>query len=436
LPSTFVRSWVGEGAAIVAGKSRRRRTLAAQRQPLSIEVNGLEPKPPSRWLALDVFRSLAVLWMIQGHTFTALLRAELYAGDWAQLYSLLHGLTAPAFLLGAGLSYAIVRFGSGPQVGSRILRRALMLLALGVLLQLPAAPLRSILTRHDLRTLVVAPGALQLVAACLVSAEVLHRVTQGRARFACAASLVGIAIGVAAPFVWQQRWSTSLVLGGWLDGESGSLFPFVPWAVFFLLGSALGAGFGRRLWQQALLMPRLGALGLVASGCCYAVFLSGERLNGFYGSHPFWQSSPMFVVFRAGLVCAGLGLLSAYGRMLSRWFERHPRVATLNAALARHSLIAYVAHLVLLYGSPLHSGIARGKPSFDLSETALALAFVLTATLAFVLLWQRWSSARVSQVHRIAERKRLNVAAPEQAVESVATVSDCGHRSSRIELEL
>jgi uncharacterized membrane protein len=392
-------------------------------------VDGSAPHRPARWLALDVFRALAVLWMIQGHTFTALLRSDRYAGSWGQLYSLLHGLTAPAFLLGAGLSYAIVRFGSDAAVGPRLVRRALMLLAIGMFLQRPAAPARGVLSQRELWAAILAPGALQLVAACLLSAEVLHVIARARQRFALAASAVALVIAGAAPFVWQQRWSSSLLLGSWLDGHSGSRFSFVPWAVFFLLGAALGAHFGCRLWQQAELMHRFGALALAACGTCYAVFLSGERLDGFYGPHAFWESSPMFVVFRAGLVCAGLGVLSAFEATILRTFEAHPRVAALNAALARHSLIAYVVHLVVLYGTPFHAGLVRNAADYDLRETTLALAAVLGITFTSVLLWQHLSSTRVRKVDRVGERERLDIPAPEQAVEAAAAVSDRSQRT-------
>src|SRR5262249_12613026 len=61
-----------------------------------------------RWLALDVLRGVAVLLMIQGHTFTALLDPAHYVGNWSRWHSLLHGLTAPMFLLGGGLAYGFV----------------------------------------------------------------------------------------------------------------------------------------------------------------------------------------------------------------------------------------------------------------------------------------------------------------------------------------
>src|SRR5687767_13790429 len=96
-----------------------------------------------RWLSLDVFRGIAVISMIQGHVFTALLRPEAYDGDWVQWHTLVHGHTAPMFLIGAGIAYGFVTLregGARPGAFSRrIVKRGLQLLALGYLLQVPRA---------------------------------------------------------------------------------------------------------------------------------------------------------------------------------------------------------------------------------------------------------------------------------------------------------
>lgn len=93
-----------------------------------------------RWSALDVFRGLAVVLMIQGHSFTALLQPAEYRGSWSTWHTLLHGLTAPMFLLGGGLAYGLVLFRARHPLGLRFVRRAGLLLVLGYALQISKPP--------------------------------------------------------------------------------------------------------------------------------------------------------------------------------------------------------------------------------------------------------------------------------------------------------
>ena len=339
---------------------------------------------PARWLALDVFRALAVLWMIQGHTFTALLGTT---DAFGQLYRLLHGLTAPMFLCGAGLAYGIVNFSAHkPVVPGRLWRRALLLLAIGTVLQLPAAAFWSIVWRRELQSAALQPGALQLVAACLGVAELLRAASSGRARmFAGLAALLGVSVALISPWVWDIGLSARYVMGSWFDGQTGAQFPLLPWLSFFLCGAAISAYGGARLWREPQLMPLIGGLGLGASALCYALFLSGERLHGLYGQHAFWLTSPLFVVFRAGLVLAWLGVLSRGSDWIVRGFAAWPGVARAVSSLSRHSLVAYVVHLSLLYGLPL-----RGSQSpYSLLECSIACAAVLSISVVCVLYWER-----------------------------------------------
>jgi hypothetical protein len=360
-----------------------------------------------RWLALDVFRALAVLWMIQGHIFTALLSPSLYRGAWVQPYSLLHGLTAPMFLVGAGLSYGVVRLGSGSadaqrerERARRIVRRAVLLLALGTLLQLPRTSLVEVFTRRDLFIGSFQPGALQLVASGLLLAEGLRRAFRTRLSFAIVATIAALAIAFSAPWLWNLRLSSKLALGSWFDGQAGAQFPLSPWLCFFFLGAAIASVFGRSLWQREARarswMPAVGILALVCSAACYGLFLAGVRLTSLYGAHAFWYSNPLFVAFRAGLALAWLGVLTASEGFLVRAFELLPKCARVVRALAKHSLVAYVVHLILLYGTPWNPGLARAGASSGVIETCAIFSGVLGVTLIVTLAWARWF-ARATQ---------------------------------------
>jgi hypothetical protein len=236
------------------------------------------------------------------------------------------------------------------------------------------------------------------MAAGLLSAEGLRALSRTRAGFAAAAASLTGALAFVAPWVWNARSSQSAALGSWLDGQAGSQFPLVPWLCFFFVGAALSAAWGSRLWLRGArvaggVMPVVGIVALASSAACYGLFLSGVRLTALYGEHSFWYSNPLFVVFRTGLALAWLGALSASASWISGAFAALPRCAAVMRALAKHSLIAYVVHLVLLYGTPFNPGLAHGGANLGFAATAAACVCVLTLTIASVWAWDRWQTA-------------------------------------------
>ena len=347
-----------------------------------------------RWLALDLLRGLAVLLMIQGHTFTALLRPSEYAGSWSRWHSLLHGLTAPMFLLGGGLAYGFVTMRNPARSGLRVVRRAGMLLALGYLLQFPNSSPIIWLRDPALRAGAMRVGPLQLIGACLLLCELIRAFTRTRRQLVTALCVQALAIALSAPVVWKVHASQSALypLGAWFDGYAGSLFPFFPWAVFFLVGVMVSFTVVSVL-ESGSSEPRAAAWlcigGVLASGMAYGAFLYGHVLESWYGTHEIWHTNPLYVVFRAGVVLAGLGALWLLEPSLQRLWRSGRRVESVLTSLSQESLVAYVAHLLVLYGTPLTLGLVHGGPRFSIAAaSAISLALVLF-TLGVVLVWQR-----------------------------------------------
>jgi hypothetical protein len=96
----------------------------------------------------------------------------------------------------------------------------------------------------------------------------------------------------------------------------------------------------------------------------------------------------MFVSFRAGLVLTWLALLSLASPWIVRVLAEWAVLARVISALSRHSLVAYVVHLSLLYGLPMLRGLHGFRP-YDLYECSLACAFVLCVSVLSVLYWDR-----------------------------------------------
>jgi len=345
----------------------------------------------ARFVALDRLRALAVLSMIQGHTFSALLAPGALPPWLMELHALVHGLTAPAFLFGAGLAFGVSTYPrydlhrcDGPALRARLVR-VLVLLVLGYALQLPGASLFAALRLHDAALApVLRVGPLHLIAFCLLVCQLgacFFRTPLRHAAFALVAATVVTAL---SPWVWAHELALALGpwVGPWVDGGRGSLFPIFPWASFVFFGVACAG------------MPRLNApspqgarawlaLGGVLTLASYGAFLAGVRL-----AEPrwFWQASPLHVLFRVGLVTLLLGALH---------LGAHVARAVL---IARHSLVAYVVHLLLLYGTPLTPNLERRYGlALDAGRCSLVFGGVLGITLLTVYGWAWLGRERATQ---------------------------------------
>jgi uncharacterized membrane protein len=373
--------------------------------------------PKTRWLSLDVFRGLAVLWMIQGHTYTLLARSDEVAAAFGPFYKIGHGLTAPMFLLGGGLAYGFVTLRDGAQPSAaRLFRRGLLLILLGYLLHMPRASIAGILGTPLLVKAAAVVGPLQLVGLCLLTCELLRVAFASRSARVWSIGLLALGSSTVAPWVWQARTSLgSPWLGAWLDGNYGSQFPFFPWAAFFYLGVLVAvpvlalqrAGEGER-GRNGWLVFGLLTLGATASTFACAMYWNGYVLRAVYGDYDLWRASPLYVLFRTGAVVAILGVL-ALCEPVFRWlFARVLLFARLFGALARRSLTAYVVHLLLLYGSPFGRGFkVLGK--LELSETLAVFAFVLAYTTAVVVLLEHLEKHRTLPTE-LARLKRFGIA--------------------------
>ena len=349
----------------------------------------------SRFYALDRLRALAVVSMVQGHTFSALLAEDALPRWLMQVHALAHGLTAPAFLLGAGLAFGLAtypRYELYSQIGDAFvarMRRYGALIVLGYALQLPGS---SLLMAFRMRSQDLTPvfrvGPLHLIAFCLLVCQLGTLALRSPRLHAAAALALGILVTIAAPYVYaaEAGQGAGRVLGAWLDASSGSLFPIFPWAGFVFFGVALGGVLAQRNAE----LPRAAVwllLGVLLAGSAYLMFRLGVRLSD---PQWFWHASPLNVLFRVGLVLFVLGLL-----------HRLPAPAPNStgpgwtALLARHSLVAFVTHLLLLYGTPFSPSLHK---HFALQLTAPEASAVFVAIMGLTLLaigaWVALSAAR------------------------------------------
>lgn len=370
-------------------------------------------KKPARWVALDLLRFVAVLMMVQGHTFTTLLSQSYNAERWHRHHDFVHGYTAPMFLFGSGLAFGFTTFRGwekqtrpGPALNKRI-RRYVTLILIGYFLHLPAffpsdwrwvtdAHWRSFAQVDVLQHIGVSLGLLQLGAILLKKPERLVAVVTALFVIVVfgAPLIAAIPVGDHLP-----RW-----LAGYVNGHSGSMFPLVPWAGFTWAG-LLTAYAARRHPRPSdtLLLPMAITTALVL-----LVPIAINR-TGFqpYGDHQFWRTNPYYFFFRLGNVMLVLTAWMAVERTIDRFrlsrFSPIEQGVRLAETVGQETLIVYVAHLMVLHGSVVTVGLQRSwDHALNLHE-AIGVTVALTgAMIVLAVLNARFKRYREARARRLA----------------------------------
>jgi predicted acyltransferase len=338
--------------------------------------------PASRFVFLDAFRGSTIAAMVLVNN----------PGTWAAVYPPLrhaewHGLTPtdvifPFFLFIVGVAIPL----SQPRPG-RVLRRAAVVFALGLLLNVVGNP--------DLATLRI-PGVLQRIALCYAAAAVLHRTTSWRTQSLVTATLLlgywaaltlvpvpGFGRGVLTPegnlAAWIDRavlgphvWKVSRVYdpegilstlpaiattlvgvlaGAWLrSGRTpraismgfawtgmGSILVGAAWSVAFPMNKSL--------WTSSYVLVTAGLALIIFAVCYQAIDVHGRRA---------WAAP--FVVF--GVNALALYFLSTLAAILlartgaRRWMFEHalaPWASPVNASLA-YAIAYLLVWWVIVWG--------------------------------------------------------------------------------------
>ncbi|MCI0573385.1 MAG: DUF1624 domain-containing protein [Myxococcaceae bacterium] len=295
----------------------------------------MTPPKSERVQAVDWFRGLAVLVMVQCHAL-ALLRPELRRTEATAWLLRVDGLVAPAFLFTAGFALALVQLRtSGTPLGARMrasLGRIGKVLGAATLVNGMWFPLLTQprwLFRIDI---------LHCIGLSLLMALPLVAPLATRPRLLRWASLAtGLALFLVAPF----GESVTGPFAGLFNKGNDSVFPVLVWVGYVFLGASAGTLASRR--ELVRWMGLLGALGVLLWA------LTPVSLD-LYPPHTFWLSNPSNHAQRWVFVCGALALLLVGERALlaAPW-----RAAALRwvAGFGAASLSAYVFHEALLFRS-------------------------------------------------------------------------------------
>lgn len=352
--------------------------------------DGAQTVPRSRVVFVDLARACAVLFMVQGHTLHVLLQPGYESDFWFGPWLFLRGLTSCLFLLLSGFAFSVVTdrhwedFLSLTPRLTRRLTRFLFFLGLGYLLHFPMARFAHLpfATNERWRSFLQV-DILQVVAVSLLLLQGLIALLGTRRRYLLGCSLVAAVAVLATPLTWRQTWTdvTPLWFASFMSSETGSLFPFFPWAAFIFIGAALGVIY-THLWSRR----PIGEVAAWFWGVGIVVVLVGLLALALpfrpYGEIDVWRTSPSTFLVRLGAVLILLGGFAWVG-------QRMTRLPAVLQALAEESLTIYVVHVLLLYGSLWNAGLGTVLGPQSLQQTVTWIAVLLTAMSLLAWAWRK-----------------------------------------------
>lgn len=349
-----------------------------------------------RIVFLDLMRVLAVFMMVQGHTVDTLLSDDYrdFSNPVFAVWGFMRGLTAPIFMFTSGtvFIYLFRSSGEGFQNNPRVLKgvkRFLLLLTAGYMLRYPTAELTNFayVTEESWR-IFFAVDVLQMIGFSLLFLMIAAYVGE-RFKFGdySAFAFGGFFFFASHPIIEQIQWADYLPLpiAGYFYAGTGSNFPLFPWAGYVLCGGLLGSYLAKN--RTTLNPARLSLrLSIIGSGFLILQVLINWAANRFGGEDYFGMTNPAFVAQRLGMVLLLTSLIS----LLAIKIESVPHTVKL---VSRNTLLIYIVHLVILYGSAWNTGFGRSfERSFNVWQTVVAAILMLAAMVGMVILVNRGSN--------------------------------------------
>ncbi len=333
-------------------------------------------------------RGLAVVLMIQCHTFNSFARMDVRDSGAYVLSQFVGGMAAPLFLFMAGMTFGFQmeslerRESSLTRRWTVSLRRAAYILGIAFLFRftnwagsLPHGSLQE-LTKVDILNCM---GVGMIAMAALAMAP-----SKYRAQLAAAS---GLAVAAASPLVSNLDWSGApQLLHEYLaPGMGRGRFAFFPCASYVGFGIAAGSIVKRAAAERLEGLMQWSAVVGIA-----VVFTAQYFSNIPYSIYPksdFWTDSPGLILMRTGaclLLMSGAYLWTEYcARPGWSWMQTYGKT----------SLLVYWVHVVLVYGS----WAAPVKRGMNIPQTVLATLAVMAAMLVLAEGKLRWAARRAAK---------------------------------------
>ncbi len=368
------------------------------------------PHTKQRYLFIDLLRFLAVVFMIQGHTFDALLDFDLRSHTLFYVHDFFHGFIAPMFLFASGVAFGISTFKKWEEHKEwtghtrRRYGKFFGLILIGYALHLPYFSLTKILSEGTPSDFAVwlQVDALHCIAVTMLFLQTAVLLLKDERRFVIfAAGAAGVII-ILSPIVWSIDLTETLPLWlvSYINVGNNSWFPIFPWSAYILCGVVFASIFlnAKEHRQAVELMQKAVTVGLLMMIVSFIVLNIPFNL---YPPHDVWKVNPLIIAARLGFV-----LLVTSGV----FFAEHSVKITskIPQIMGRESLFIYVIHLIILYGSVMNKGLQQiMQPVLSVVQSSIAFVIVFSALSAFTYAWYQLKKQRPN----IATVVRISVAA-------------------------
>ena len=331
-------------------------------------------------------RAFAVLQMVQGHT-TDVLLANNYRdldNPFFALWFFMRGMTAPIFMFTAGIVFTYLfrlakePFKNNPRV-SKGIKRFLLLISLGYLLRYPTATIISFkpISQQSWDTFFVV-DVLQCIGFGILFLLILAYASEKlKMNDYYIFGIGGALFFVLSPFFETINWFHFLprFLAGYFYSGTGSLFPLFPWCGYVIIGGVLGSYLAKhpnvfKTKQFSLKLAAAGVILLTLFLICTLIY------NSYASENLYWLNSYNIILLRVGFVL----ILNSIVSFISLSIETIPRFLIL---VGRNTLLIYIVHLVILYGSAWNPGLSNlFEKSFTAWQTfATAVTMILLMSL-------------------------------------------------------
>ncbi len=343
-----------------------------------------------RIIFIDLMRAFAVIQMVQGHTINVVLLNDYRTSEFPiyGAWNFMRGLTAPIFLFSAGVVFTYLfrlvdkSFFKNPRVLKGI-KRAFLLIFLGYLLRYPTWSVFDFryVTEESLRTFYTVDVLHLIGCGLLVVLSLLLISEKFKINDSYTFGIISLLIIFLTPLIYKINWSAILPvpLAGYMSAENGSLFPLFPWLAYLLMGGVLGSYLAKNpmVFKSVNFSLILGIIGFALILISMLFDLFTHELG--YDT-TIYSATPNIVFFRLGFVVV-LNSLVSY---IALKVETIPRFIIL---VGRNTLLIYIVHLLILYGSAWNPGISNiWGNTFDGWQSFGAAIIMLTLMTLFVLL--------------------------------------------------
>ncbi len=335
-----------------------------------------------RIVAFDVLRAVAVLLMIEGHTVHVFLDSTLRSSEslFYLFWVFLRGFTAPLFMFTAGLVYVYLLVDVKKKTHSenrlqKGFRRGLMLIALGYLLRFPTFNILrwSHLPEARINTF-ASVDALHIIGLGLILLNLIVLLSEKLDFNLIVLLAVSVVATVAAKFILNDSYLINklpLFIKSYFTCKNGTIFTLFPWLGYISLGGVFGVIFKNNNLKKRSKLFILSVSFLIL---IIALFFNNSGAN--------------YIVTSIALIVTRMSAVVFILVLLNLSLSNKRRLPKSIMALGRNSLLIYVVHLVILYGSPVSIGFYQIVPEqFSLMFTLLAVV-VMEVLMIYVALYK------------------------------------------------